>query len=365
MNYTRLDLSLITKRIIVFTFIIALVYFGKDVLKPLAFAVFFSLLLYPVSKFFERRLPRFMSISIVIFLVIILILGILSFFGTQVYQLFNNIKDFGSNLQNVFHKVLDFVDNKIIQNQFELDSLVQMKPQNFLNPAEFVEQTIVNSSGFLFSAGLVLVYTFLFLLYRTSFKTFIINHYPEDTREEVRKMLYTIQKVSQNYFFGLFIIIMILGVLNGLGLWLIGIDYAFFFGFFAAFLAIIPYIGTFIGGMLPFLYALINYDNIWISILVLLWYMMVQTIEGNILTPKIVGSKVSLNPLFALIILLIGELIWGIAGMILFIPLMAILKVILDNSDSFKSYSQLLGSDFGHDEKSIIPKLKKKKIRSA
>src|SRR5690606_17310314 len=111
-----------------------------------------------------------------------------------------------------------------------------------------------------------------------------------------------------------------LGTINSLGLYIIGIEHAMLFGFFAAFLNIIPYIGTTIGGSLPVLYALLNYDELWRPIAVLIFYQLVQTVEGNFITPKIVGSKVSINPFIAIVVLIIGGFYWGIAGMVLSIP---------------------------------------------
>ena len=200
---------------------------------------------------------------------------------------------------------------------------------------------------------LTLVYTFLFLLYRTAFKEFILYHFRGGKRDRAEEMVTKIQKVAQNYFFGIILIIIILGTLNGTGLWIIGLDYPFLFGFFAALLAIIPYIGTFIGGLLPTLYALINYDSIWTAVAVVGLYVSVQAVEGNILTPKIVGSRVSLNPLIALVSLFIGGLIWSIAGMILFIPIIGILKVIFDSIDTFKPYGLLLSSHFGSNRNEV------------
>ena len=150
------------------------------------------------------------------------------------------------------------------------------------------------------------------------------------------------------------IVIIIVGTLSGFGLWIIGLDYPFLFGYFGALLAIIPYIGTFIGGLIPVLYALINYNNIWTAVFVLGWYVLIHVIEGNVLTPKIVGSQVSLNPLIALIAIITGALIWGIPGMVLFIPSMAVLKVVFDHIDSLKPFALLLSSDFGTKKSSLF-----------
>ena len=335
-------------------------YLANDILIPIAFAMFFALLLFPVCRFFEKKLSRILSIILAFIGVILILSSIIVFFGSQFYHLFDNVKNFSENIQNLIDRLISFIDSNIFNKEINLDEIVDSQPEKLLGSGDIISKTIVSSSGFIASSVLMFVYTFLFLLYRSSFKKFILYHFPPDKKNYAYSMLRNIQKVVQNYFFGLFIIILILGTLNGLGLMVIGIDYPFLFGYFAAFLAIIPYIGTFIGGLLPFLYALINYDNIWLAIFVALWYILVQALEGNILTPKIVGSKVSLNPLIALVAIITGSLIWGVAGMILFIPFMAIVKVVFDNIESMKPYGLLLSSNFGNDELPLLKKLRKK-----
>jgi len=356
----QISIAGLSRGAILVTFIIALMYLAKSIFIPLAFAMFFSFLLYPVCKFFERKLPTVVAILLTFLSVILILAGIGYFFGTQFYSLFENIKDFGANIRQSFDKIVSLLENSLLKGNIKLDNLVNSDSENLVNPMDVIQGTISTSTGFLVGLGLIFIYTFLFLLYRGSFKKFILFHFKERENENVKDVLTTIQKVAQNYFFGVIIVILIVGTLNGLGLWIMGLDYPFLFGYFAALLAIIPYIGTFIGGMLPALYALVNEQNGWLAFFVVLWYIGIQTLEGNILTPKIVGSRVSLNPLIALIALLIGGLIWGIAGMVLFIPFMAILKVIFDSIEPLKPYGMLLSSDFGSKEFTIVRKVEKK-----
>ncbi len=360
MEQLNLNLSRITKYIFIISFVIAIAYFAQQILIPLAFSLFLALLLYPVCSFFERKLSRLFSILLAFVLVTLVVLGIAYFFGSQFYALFENIKDFGKNIEELIDKLVMAADQSFLNGKINLDKLVEQESQKIIGGSNIIEKTIITSTGFITSWVLCFIYTFLFLLYRSSFKQLILYHFSNTTKNQASTVLYRIQTVAQSYFVGLFIIIMILGTLNGLGLLIIGLDYPFLFGFFAAFLAIIPYIGTFIGGLLPFLYALIN-ENIWSAIFVIVWYMVVQGIEGNILTPKIVGSRVSLNPLIALIAILTGSLMWGIAGMILFIPFMAVVKVIFDNVAVLKPYGYMLGSDFGDNKKSRLDSFKQNK----
>ncbi len=349
-NPHRMDLSLnkITKLVVIISFFIAILYLGKPVLIPLTFAFFLSMLLYPAARFLEKiGIPRIIAIILVFLGVLIIISGTAFFFGSQFYHLFQNIRDFGKNLGELLDKGVSYINEHILTGKYQLEDLYGGGTKGLLGSTKIIEKTLSSSTSFFASLILVIVFTFLFLLYRRSFKDFIIIHFRGRNKKEAARVVSKIQKVSQSYFFGLILVVLILGTLNGTGLLIIGLDYPFLFGYFAALLAVIPYIGTFIGGLLPTLYALINYDSLWMPVLVVILYVSVQALEGNFLTPKIVGSKVSLNPLFALIALFTGGIIWGIAGMILFIPMMAILKVLFDNIGGMRPYGVLLSSHFG------------------
>jgi predicted PurR-regulated permease PerM len=153
-----------------------------------------------------------------------------------------------------------------------------------------------------------------------------------------------ISSVLQNYIIAILAVVGVLGILNSLGLWIIGLNHALFFGIFAAFLALIPYVGILIGGALPLLYGLLMYDSLLIPLGVIIIFAIAQFLEGNFITPNIMGATISLNPIVAIIALLIGGQIWGIAGMILFIPMVGVLKAIFDNIEPLEPYGYLLGN---------------------
>ena len=320
------------------------------------------MLLYPVCNYLEKhKIPRILSIIISYVLVFVIFAGIIAFFSSQVINLFDDIKDFGKTLTKLLDKLIYFINHSILPANTNLQEIYKQGSGSLLESSTgIIRKTITSSTNFVAFVIFVIVYTFLFLLYRTAFKNFFLLFFKKQNKEYAYELLNSIPKVIQNYFYGMFIVIITVGTLNGIGMWIIGIDFPFLFGYLAAVLTIIPYIGTTIGGLLPTFYALVTYDNLWMPASVMVLYFSIQTIEGNILTPKIVGNKVSLNPLFALISLLVGGLLWGIAGMILFIPIMAIVKVIFDHIESLQHYGILLGSDFGSKEENLFTKINRK-----
>ena len=141
------------------------------------------------------------------------------------------------------------------------------------------------------------------------------------------------------------LLVLILGILNNIGLFCLGIEYAIFFGFLAALLAVIPYVGSFIGGLLPTIFAFITYDSYWYPIGVIAIFWFIQFLEGNFLNPKIVGGSLHLNALFSILSLIGGALLWGVPGMILFLPSMAMLRTISTYYEELKPLAILIGDE--------------------
>jgi predicted PurR-regulated permease PerM len=226
------------------------------------------------------------------------------------------------------------------------DGLLKNSLSRFTDSGVVLLQGTISTFGVIFNiVGLVPVYIFLLLLYRTAFRDFILFVSPVERHRTMSRVIEQIQRVVQNYVIGLFTVMAIIAVMNSVALFIIDVKYAIFFGFFAAFLMIIPYIGIFIGSLLPALFCLLTHDSPWDALAVICAMGFIQFLEGNFITPRITGNKVQVNALAAIIALVVGGTIWGMAGLIIFMPLVAILKVIFDNVDYLKPYGVLLGTD--------------------
>ena len=212
------------------------------------------------------------------------------------------------------------------------------------------------------------LYMFFFLLYRSFLISFLYKATSKvSDKKKMRIILDQLYKVQQNYLIGLVSVMTIVGLLNSIGLLALGIDYPFFFGFLCALLLLVPYIGIIIGSLLPALIALATKDSYWYAVGVIAIFGFIQFVEGNFITPKITGSKVSLNSFVSILVIILFSMIWGIPGMILALPMTASLKVIFDHSEKFKPIGFLLGQA---EEKYFSSKAKYrlktwKKIRAA
>jgi predicted PurR-regulated permease PerM len=194
------------------------------------------------------------------------------------------------------------------------------------------------------------IFIFFVLLYRGAIKNFILIQFPRQKQLEIQEILGQVQNLVRKYLYGMLTVILILAILNSFGLWIIGLDYPIFWACLAALLSIIPYLGTTIGGLLPFMYAFATSEFWWQPLAVVALYVTVQQIEGNLITPYVVGSNVKINPFVALIALLIGGIIWGVAGIVLAIPIAAILKLVFDHVEGLKPVGVLMSSGLHHKE---------------
>jgi predicted PurR-regulated permease PerM len=228
-----------------------------------------------------------------------------------------------------------------LADQLDTEALLDLLNRNSSSLSSFA----INAIGSMSSLVLIPIFMFFFLLYRDHLANVMVTLYPTTEAAEVKQKIGNLRKVVLNYVTGMGKVMVILAVLNISAYSIIGVDHAVFFGLIGAVLNIIPYIGPFIGALLPAAYAALTMDSLLSPVLILAVYQAIQLIEGNFLTPKIVGGQVNLNAFITFLGLLLGASIWGVAGMILIIPILAILREIFELSDSTKPFALLLGEE--------------------
>lgn len=212
------------------------------------------------------------------------------------------------------------------------------------NSASFVNSTLQATTNFLTSFVIFIISLFFLLYYRSFFVSFLYKVVKSQDHVKLSKILNMIQAVVSSYVLGVLLVILIVATLNILGLYALGIANAIFFGVMAAVLTLIPYIGILLGALLPIVFALVTKNSFWYPLGVLLVFMLVQFIEGNFLTPNIVGRQVSINPFAAILGLIIGGMLLGFTGIMFALPVLAILKVICDNVSALKPMGYLIGN---------------------
>jgi len=355
--YVKYVYGLVAAVLTVYVMIIA-----KSVIVPLLFSIFFAILLLPVSQLLERfKIPRVLSSFGAILFGIILFSTILFFFYSQMTDFAQDADMFVERLNEMMATVNQFLGDYFAIESIRLDQVTQTLINFVRENVGSITQQIGGAASTLTSILLVPIFVFLILLLRDILKIFLLRAFGRgDSGQEkkVTNIIANVKSTVQNYITGVLIVIGILSVLYSILLSVIGVDHAIFFGVFAGMMNIIPFIGPLFGSILPILYALITMDSIFYPLIILLGFYIIQLFEGNLITPVIVGSQVSMNALVTLLLLVVGAQIWGLSGMILFIPLGAIVKVICDEIDPLNHYGYVMGrtTDDKSEERSILAK---------
>lgn len=330
--------------------IIAIVFImiiGRNLLIPLLLAGYISALLTPISDWLEsKKFPRTLSSIIALLTGLISILGILTFIGLQVASFTRDLDNVGDKLNTYLEDIDGYISDKFsidtgLKNGIDNESIIELLETNSGSVADVIFSTLGSLTSFL----LLTVFIFFFLLFRSHLTQFVAmifhRHDPENVKAEIREL----KKVVQKYIIGVFKVMAILAVVNTAVLLGLGIKHAVFFGVFAGILNIIPFLGPFLGAILPTIFAFLTKDSLWYPFGVVISFQIIQIIESNFLTPKIVGSNVNLNAFITFLGLMVGSAIWGIAGMIVIIPTLALLREIFTLDESTKAFALLFGEE--------------------
>lgn len=207
-------------------------------------------------------------------------------------------------------------------------------------------------------AALVFICTFFFLYYSTKFKKFILKLTQKRADARMEKITDKISKSIPSYLIGVLIVMGILSVINTFGFWIVGVKNPLFFGIIVSVLNVIPYVGTAIGFGFVVIFTLLT-QSIGTAIAVIALFIIIQFIDNNILTPKIAAGQINVNPLAAILGILVGGIVWGIVGMIIAIPILGIIKIFCDNTDGLEAFGYLIGTEGKEEQELDVPFSKK------
>lgn len=324
---------------------VSVLYIGSGIIVPLIFATMIAIVLQPVVGFFVRK-----KINRVVAIIITLILAILilAAFGYFLYSQATRFSDSWPKLVDKFTEVFN-TSSAWTSDQFNIspekikDWISETKTDLFNTSGSIIGKTIISVGTSLVVLFIIPVYVFMIMFYEPLLLEFIHRLFGQSNYSMVGIITTKIKTVIQGYLIGLTIELVIVAALNSVGLLILGIQYAILLGVVGALLNLIPYIGGIIAVALPMIIALVTKTSPWYALYVLAIYYFIQLIDNNYIVPKIVASKVKVNALVSIIGILAFGALWGIAGMFISIPLIAIVKVIFDQIESMKPWGFLLG----------------------
>ncbi|MBC7650177.1 MAG: AI-2E family transporter [Deinococcales bacterium] len=313
----------------------------RDLLVPFAFSLIIAVLLNPlVNRFNRYGIKKALSIALAMLIAVAVFGGILYFLSSQ-------IVGFGENFGLLKQKFSTILTNlqQWVQAKFgmAINKQVQLINEALDGSKSLVGQTIGTALGTLTVVFIVPVYIFLMLFYKTLILNFLYEVFAEENSKKVAEILTQTKSAIQSYMVGLLLEALIVAILNSTALLILGVPYAILLGVIGAILNMLPYIGGIIAIALPVLMATVTKDGYSTQLGVLIAYAIIQFIDNNFLIPKIVSSKVQINALISIVVVLLGGSLWGVSGMFLSIPFVAILKIIFDRVDDLKPWGKLLG----------------------
>lgn len=335
------------------------------IIVPIIFSIIFSVMLYPLAHRLEKwGLSKALAALFSVLAAAIFLGLVLYFLSTQLSSLNDQSPRLAEKMDLLVKKVQGHVSThygikkseQSVQIQHQLDNLAD-------NGAKILASVIGAMVSFFTDVLLIPLYVFFLLYFRNFFIEFFYKAFTSAENSIIDEIVAKMYSVIQSWLVGLIVVMAIVGSLNTIGLLILGIEYAAFFGFLAAVLLLIPYIGIAIGAILPVIMALITKDSYWYAVGVVLIFWFIQILEGNIITPYVVGSKISINPLVAIFALILFGNLWGISGLILALPITAMCKVIFDAVPGMQPFGFLLGMPKKHHLNDRPPSLRR--IRKA
>lgn len=333
--------SLIIIGLFVFVSILSIT---QSIMVPLIYSTIIAILLSPIVNFLvKKRINRLIAIALTVVVVLLIVISLTILLSAQLI----NFSDALPVLIEKFHVMVDqsiaWASGKFDISIDKLNLWVANQNTQLIETASSgAGQTIVNTGSKLIVIVLVPIYIFMLLYYQPLLLQFIHRLFSSDNQEDVTAVISSTKKIIQSYLVGLLFEALIIAVLYSIALFILGIQYALLLAVIGAILNLIPYLGAIIAAALPMIVALATQSPT-IALLVLASYVLIQLIDNNYIIPKIVASRVRINALVSIIVVIAGGALWGIPGMFLAIPLTAILKVIFDHIDGLKPWGYLLG----------------------
>lgn len=345
MNEVKLPFNArLTFTLVSILLIIYIARMGHEMIIPLVFAFLVAIMLLPMASLLEKwRFSRGLAAFTVILLFIILLCGVLMLLATQMGAFVADFPQLQTQLLHSLDSLQVWVNAKFhINSTRQMDYLEQLAMGTLGSATSFLSQTLLSVSSLVIFIVFILLYTFFLLLYRTLLITFLVRLFQEKHREKLLDVVVQTRYIIKSYVSGLMIEMVVVAIVNCTLFWILGIKYATLLGIMAALFNLIPYLGIFVAIIICMLVTLTN-SSLGVTVQVGLGLLLVHFLDSNILLPRIVGSKVKINALVTILGVVLGNLVWGIPGMFLAIPLIAILKIIFEHIDTMQPWAILLG----------------------
>lgn len=325
----------------------AILYFGRSLLIPVFYGLLIAIVLYPVCRWLEARgWPRSLAITLGLLIVAVLFAALVGLLVMEIKAFRNDLPDLLVKVKPSLGQLQQWIESGLgISTASQTEWWQRTTADLGSHAGNIVQTTLSAMAGTLVTIFLVPVYTALFLYNRGAFVRFLAKIAGRQHHRQLQAALHEVILTYFNFIKGMILVYLIVGTLNSIGLLALGIDHAILFGMLTAIMTIIPYIGIIVSALLPISVAWITRDSIWYPVGVVAVFVFVQYLEANVIFPRVVASQLKVSTWGTLLAIVAGGLLWGVSGMILFIPFLGILKIVLNYIPDWKFLNILLGRE--------------------
>ena len=304
----------------------------SSIITPIIVAYVFYYMLNPLVNFFSKKISRFsaslLAILVGVITVLIVIIGVVPIIVEQTQNLITALPRYIEIVKGYLEEYSDNAYVQVVVEYVNTNLNVSKISQRLISIATSIAQGVVSSISSTASVLITMPFVLFFLLKDASqFNKFVISLLPKKFEKSVAETIDEIDDKVGSYIQGQMLVSLCIGVMLFIGYNVIGLHYAFSLATIAAFLSIVPYLGPAIA-ITPAM--LVAASTSWVMVVkMLVVWGIVQFLEGNIISPNIMGRSMNMHPLTVIFVILIGVNISGVVGAILGIPVYSILKVLI------------------------------------
>jgi predicted PurR-regulated permease PerM len=353
----KVTLKHVNQFLLLIILITIVMFYGKPLLVPVVIACLLAMLMAPVCTLLDKKLHRGLSAFICVLLLLIAISGMFTLVSMQVSNFYKDLPNIEKKANHLADNAQNYINKKFGISDEQQDGITKKWiSEAGQSTGAYIGQLLEDALTTLSSTVLTLVFTFLLLFGKEKYEVFFLKLYSKVDSANVRKTLQEITKVSQQYLTGRLFSMSLKAFLYAVGLSIIGVKDGILLGCLAGLLGIFPYIGPVLGGLFPILMSMVSNDSSRTGWVVLLM-VSVQFFDGILIEPAIVGGRVKLSALATMLIIIVGEHLWGIVGMAIFVPILGIVKIICSHVETLHPYAYLIGDPDEHKE-SVFKKIR-------
>jgi predicted PurR-regulated permease PerM len=321
---------------------VAVFILGKSFLIPFAWSLLIALASVRMLDRIEYKLKvkRIVLTLSFVFIVLILVILLFYFFYVEIRMIISGMPEMSQKLSEVLHGISGSLSDYgiTIPDNISKDDIHEYVSGH----SNSITEALAGFGQGIGKIFLVAIYLFFLIYYRDNYLQYMTlrDKTPKKIREN-RKRFNDILDIINNFLYGLLIVTFLIGVMLYIVFLVIGLKFALFFAVLVALLSLIPYLGIPIGILIVFIFGAITNDGLLVPLLAVGGILLSNMAQENIFKPIIIGDKIKLNAFMIFFSVIVGGLIWGISGMILFMPLIGIFKLLLDRNDSTKPLAVL------------------------